>query len=74
MKQHTKFVPQAEQHAEQQQTHAHAVKEFSSAEELLRFDAAQTHAPAEVAKRLQISTAQLPPPPARAWWKNLFGG
>jgi hypothetical protein len=30
--------------------------------------------PPELAMRLQESAAQIPPPPARSWWKNLFGG
>lgn len=59
----------AEQHA-QQQTPA---REFSSAEELLRFEAANTVVPASVAKRLQRSTENLPSPKP-SWWRRFFGG
>jgi hypothetical protein len=73
MKQQTK-LSQKQEHVAEQQTQSQAAKEFSTAEELLRFDAAQTAVPPEIAKRLQQSAAHLPPPPPRTWWKNLFGG
>jgi hypothetical protein len=62
---------------EQQQEAAHqsqqqAGQEFATAEELLRFDAAQTIVPQQVEQRLKRSSADLPPP-RRSWWKNLFG-
>ena len=77
MKQHGKLTPKQEVSAEavhaEAQTQAQAAREFSGPEELLRFDAAQTAVPPEIAQRLQQSVAQLPPPPARSWWKNLLG-
>ena len=72
MKHHLK-LSQKQEHIAEQTTHAHAAKEFSNSDELLRFDAAQTSVPPEIAQRLQKSAAQIPPPP-RSWWKNLFGG
>jgi hypothetical protein len=64
---------QQQQHAAEQQTQQHAAREFASAEELLRYDAAHTTVPPEIARRLQKSTADLPAPKP-AWWKRLFGG
>ena len=64
---------QQEQKAAQQQTAAPGAREFKSAEELLRYDAAHTLVPPAVAKRLQQSIGPLPPP-NRPWWKRIFGG
>jgi hypothetical protein len=50
-----------------------AAREFNSAEELLRHDAAQTSVPEEVGARLRESIAR-EPPPRRSWWQRLFGG
>ncbi len=58
---------QAAQESRQQASH-----EFASAEELLRFDAAQTTVPPQVEQRLKQSAGSLPPP-RRSWWQNLFG-
>ncbi len=71
MKQHSK-LSQKQEHVAEQTAHAHAVKEFSNSDELLRFDAAQTTVPPEIARRLQESSANLPPPKA-VWWKRLLG-
>jgi hypothetical protein len=72
MKQQTKLTekqaPLVEQKAE-----AQTVREFASTEELLRTDAAQTTVPPEIGERLKKSAAELRPPPARPWWKNLLG-
>ena len=70
-----KFTPKQEQ--EQRATHtqhaAHAaVKEFANSDELLRYDAAQTPVPPEIAARLQKMSAHLAPP-ARPWWKAWLG-
>ena len=72
MKHHSK-LSQKQEHVAEQTAHAHAAKEFSNSDELLRFDAAQTTVPPDIAQRLQKSAAQIPQPP-RSWWKNLFGG
>lgn len=49
-----------------------AAKEFHTAEDMMRFDAAQTSVPERVAERLKQSIAAEPPPPA-SWWQRLFG-
>ena len=60
MKQQTKLDQKQEQeHVAEQQTQAQAAKEFSNADELLRFDAAQTTVPPEIAQRLQKSAANI---------------
>jgi hypothetical protein len=73
MKQHSK-LSQKQEHAIEQTAHAHAAKEFATSDELLRFDAAHTGVPPEIAERLKKSAAALPPPTRRSWWRNLFGG
>jgi hypothetical protein len=73
MKQHSKLT-QKQEHVAEQTAHAHLAKEFSNSDELLRFDAAQTAVPPEIAERLKKSAAHLPPPSQRTWWKRFFGG
>lgn len=58
----------------EQQSQTQAAREFATVEELLRHDAAQTPVPPAVAQRLAQSVSQLPPRPARAWWRRLLGG
>ncbi|HAO80943.1 MAG TPA: hypothetical protein DCQ92_18640 [Verrucomicrobia subdivision 3 bacterium] len=72
MKQQTK-LSQKQEHITEQQTQSQAAKEFSNADELLRFDAAQTAVPPEIAERLKKSAEKIQPPEARSWWKNLLG-
>lgn len=72
MKHQSKFSQQQE-HTEQQQAHAQSGKEFANSDELLRYDAAQTTVPPEVAQRLQKSAAEVRPPGSRPWWKSIFG-
>ena len=72
MKQRTKLT-QKQEHIAEQQAQSNTAREFTSSDELLRFDAAQTTVPPEIAQRLQKSLAHIPAPP-RPWWKNLFGG
>ena len=47
--------------------------EFSSVEELLRFDAAQNPPPPAIGERLNESVAAEPQRP-QSWLKRLFGG
>ena len=49
-------------------------REFNSAEEMLRLDAAQTPVPPAVEERLAESIQQEPPEAADAgpWWKRMF--
>lgn len=76
MKHQSKFSQQ-QQHAEQQissnESLQQAAREFASAEEMLRFDAAQTAVPPQVEERLKQSTNNCPLPRRRSWWKSLFG-
>lgn len=46
--------------------------EFASPEEVLRYDAAHTEVPANVAQRLQKSLADQPPL-SQPWWRRFFG-
>jgi hypothetical protein len=45
--------------------------EFSSAEEMIRFDAAQTLPPPALAQRVQDSVNR-EPAPKRSWWARFF--
>ena len=74
MKQQSKLnSEQQQQHAAEHQTRAQPAREFSTPEEMLRYDAANTTVPPAVAQRLQQSIGPLPPP-NRSWWRRLFGG
>lgn len=56
----------------QQQAQEHIAKEFASAEDLLRHDAAQTAVPPAVQERLRRSLAQEPKPPEKRGWRRFF--
>jgi hypothetical protein len=72
MKYQKKFNPQQQQeHAIEQRAEQKAVREFATAEELLRYDAAHTAVPVGIAHRLQKSSADLAAP-AKSWWQKLF--
>ena len=73
MKHQIKLSQEQQQHADQHQTQQPPAREFANPEELLRYDAAQTTVPPDIAQRLQKSTGNLPEPKA-SWWKRLFGG
>jgi len=73
MKHEKKFIPQEQQQVSETQSRQTAGREFSSVEELLRFDAAQTAVPPEIAQRLKKST-DAEPMPDRSWWRRFFGG
>lgn len=64
---------QQQQHTAAEQAQSSGAREFANAEELLRYDAAQTTVPPEIARRLQKSTGDLPGPKA-SWWKRWLGG
>ena len=81
MKRQNRLVGRQEQDQQQEQGAQHAsgeelvqesVREFQSAEQLLRHDALHTPVPPRVAERLQASTATLPPPPRRPWWRRII--
>ncbi|HLP76368.1 MAG TPA: hypothetical protein VK327_05555 [Candidatus Paceibacterota bacterium] len=72
MKQHSKLSStQQQQQITEQRSQQQAARDFATAEELLRFDAAQTPVPPAIADRLAQSAAGLPKP-GRSWWKRLF--
>jgi hypothetical protein len=64
---------QQQQQAAEQQTQQPAAREFATAEELLRYDAAHTTVPPGIARRLQKSAGDLPAPRTN-WWRKFFGG
>lgn len=65
---------QAEQTVEAQRTEPKAVaREFSSPEEMLRHDAAQTEVPGSIKTRLADSLQKEPHrEKPRAWWRRWF--
>jgi hypothetical protein len=73
MKQHTK-LSQKQEHVAEQQAQANTAKEFSNSDELLRFDAAQTPVPPEIAERLKHSSSECAPAARPGWLKRIFGG
>jgi len=58
--------------ATQHQRQGATARQFTSAEEVLRFDATQTHVPAEIVERLQASISR-EPPVTSPWWKRWLG-
>ena len=71
MKHQSKFS-QEQQHAEAHQTEKQAGQEFAGTEELLRFDAAQTTVPPEIAERIKRTAAAAALPSKAGWFKRLF--
>ncbi len=60
--------------SEQKQTTLHPPgREFSSVDELIRYDAEQNPLPTGLAHRVAASVAGLPKP-ARSWWRKWFSG
>ncbi len=72
MKQRTKLT-QEQELAAAHQSQQPAGTEFATAEELLRFDAAQTAVPPQIADKLKRS-AQPAAAPRTSWLKRIFGG
>jgi len=72
MKHQTK-LSQEQQSAAAHQSQQQAGREFASSEELLRFDAAQTVVPPQIAQRLKRSAGEDAPATRRPRWKNLLG-
>jgi hypothetical protein len=72
MKQQKKFnSDQQQEHIAEHKVEQRQGQEFTSVEDVLRFDASQTDVPLGIAKRLQESSKGLPPPP-RSWWERIF--
>ena len=76
MKRETKLTQQEQEQlaAAQRQAQASGAKEFGSVEEMLRHDALHTPVPPTIEQRLEESSRDLPPLPARGWWRRFFGG
>jgi hypothetical protein len=76
MKRQTKLTPQEQEQlaAAQQQAQSSSPQEFASVEDMIRHDTLNTPVPPTIAHRLAESIDQLPPPPARGWWRRFFGG
>ncbi len=72
MKPQSQFNSEEEQQAAARQEAQPAPLEFATAEELLRHDARHTPVPPGIARRLQESLLESPPP-RRPWWRRLFG-
>jgi hypothetical protein len=72
MKQKHKLTSQEQQQISESQSQQTAAREFATAEELLRHDAAQTKVPPSVAERLDKSL-QDEPKPTRSLWRRLTG-
>ena len=72
MKQKHKLTSQEQQEISETQTQQSTAREFTTAEELLRHDAAQTKVPPSVAERLDKSL-QNEPKPTRSLWRRLTG-
>jgi hypothetical protein len=72
MKQKQKLTSQEQEQVSETQTRQTAAREFATADELLRYDAAQTDAPPSIAKRLGESL-QKEPKRNRSFWQRLTG-
>ena len=71
MKHEKKFESQEQQQTSEAQSRQTTIHEFTSVEELLRFDAKRADVPPEIAQRLS-RTLQNEPRPARSWWQRWF--
>jgi len=67
----TRLQQQAQHEVRQNTTQTPEARQFATAEELLRFDAAQTEVPPGVAERLQ-ETIRQEPKPEPSWWQRWF--
>jgi hypothetical protein len=74
MKPIRKLEHRKEEQTEQQSVSAQQqnVREFGSAEEMLRCDAERTQVPAEIGAKLRETIAN-EPPPQRSWWQRMLG-
>jgi hypothetical protein len=71
MKHQTK-LSQEQQQAAAHHSQAQSGNEFTTTEELLRFDAAQTVVPATIEHRLKATSSKVVSPPKTGWFKRLF--
>lgn len=71
MKRQTKLTSQEQEQLAPVNSQQTSAREFASVEEILQHDAQQTVVPPAIAKRLDRSVQDVPPP-ERAWWQRLF--
>jgi len=71
MKRETKHSAQEQEQLSETKSQQTTAREFATAEEMLRADAAQTTVPPAVAERLGHSIEALPKP-ATSWWRRLL--
>jgi hypothetical protein len=69
---HRSKLSQEQQHIEAHESQQQTGREFASAEELLRFDAAQTSVPPEIAEHLKRTIHEVAPPERPNWLKRMF--
>lgn len=72
MKQKHKLTSQEQQQVSETHTQRTEAREFATAEELLRHDAAQTDVPPAIAQRLAESIQQ-EPKATKSFWQRLTG-
>ncbi len=72
MKQKHKLTSQEQEQVSETQTQKTEAREFATAEELLRHDAAQTEVPPAIAQRLAESIQQ-EPKATKSLWQRLTG-
>ncbi len=72
MKQQTKHTAHEQEQVAETESQSASVREFASAEELLRHDARQIAVPPQIAERLARSI-QNKPKPVSPWWRRLLG-
>lgn len=72
MKQATKLTSQEQEQLAQTKSQQTTAREFPTVEEALRHDADETVVPPAIAKRLDKSIQNMPPP-ERSWWQRVFG-
>jgi len=73
MKQESKHQSKEQEQLAAESSQRTDFREFATAEELLRHDAAQTQVPPVIAERLSKSIEGLPRP-SRSWWQRIFNG
>ena len=71
MKRQTKLTNEEQFQHQTSERQQEIMREFTSAEEMLRHDALHTPVPPAIAQRLQASIAQLPAS-SRPWWQRWF--
>lgn len=71
MKHESKLTSQEQEQLAEIKSSQTPPQEFTSVEEVLRHNAAQTEVPPVIAERLTKSIQNIPPP-ERSWWQRVF--